>query len=68
MRKVGYLISMVGLLLVFTVKIGQPTAAPCGAGGCREYGPISVMSGCKISPFEQGAEPLLRPRPHTWRR
>jgi hypothetical protein len=23
MRKVGYLISMVGLLLVFTVKIGQ---------------------------------------------
>ena len=32
-RKIGYLISMVGLLLVFTVKIGQTHR---GAGGCRE--------------------------------
>jgi hypothetical protein len=49
MRKVGYLKSMVGLLLVFTVKIGQ---AHRGAGGCRDYGPISVTSGYKISPLK----------------
>jgi hypothetical protein len=49
MRKVGYLISVVGLLLVFTMKIGQ---AHRGAGGCREYGPISVTSGCKTSAIE----------------
>ena len=33
----------------------MPTAASCGAGGCSGYGPISVTSGCKISPLEQGA-------------
>jgi hypothetical protein len=29
--------------------------APCGASGRREYGPISVTSGCKTSPLAQEA-------------
>jgi hypothetical protein len=53
MRKVGYLISMVGLLLVFTVKIGQ---AHRGAVRRRRVQRIWAdkrgTSGCKISPLE----------------
>jgi hypothetical protein len=42
MRKASYLFSMVGLLLVFTVKVGQAHRRTVRRRRVPEYGPISM--------------------------